>query len=139
MGRKATWTRKLARTWFKSRYLIHIPALHWIYLNHVCANVAVWDLFQLRQAWKSVLPCEHDFVSDNALYQNMHFRSSFHRGIFDETDVAFEHIFSVVGYLSGLNVGFLPAIMFRHVGSVSAYSLNNFTRPWEGNSNSIHN
>ena len=105
-------------------------AFYGIINNVVCA--AVWDLAQIRFAWSNFVPCNRTVSSSNPLYPNLYFKDEHNNAIFDEFDEAFEHIFSLLGYISGLNVAYLPAVTFRHIGEVSAYILNNFTRPWEG-------
>lgn len=52
--------------------------------------------------------------------------------IFSEEMSNFEHLFSLCGFATGLRVGHLPAVFFRHIGGKeSAYKLNNQTRPWD--------
>jgi hypothetical protein len=93
---------------------------------------AVWDLAQIRDAAGHFFPCGRSFVSKNRLYSNIMFKDRHNNHLFDETDDAFEHIFSSFGYVAGLSAAWLPAVTFHHIGDVSAYILNNFTRPWEG-------
>ena len=92
----------------------------------------MWDLSQIRLAWSNFLPCDQSpLLSEDALYSNIHFRNDHNSRMFHESDEAFEHLFSLVGHIAGLNAAFLPAVTFLHIGDVSAYVLNNFTRPWE--------
>lgn len=116
--------------------------VYYVYTVYLPLSIsAVWDLSQIRVAWSNFLPCERAsppsspplLVSEDLLYSNLHFRTTNNPNdhIFDESDEAFEHLFSLVAHVAGLNAAFLPAETFLHIGDVSAYVLNNFTRPWE--------
>lgn len=120
---------------FCLRLCVHIPRVMCCSTVSLTCFVeclaAVWDLSQVRHAASSLLPCGRDLITENLLYSHLHFRNNFNNHLFDEADEAFEHLFSLLAHVAGLNAGFLPALTFQHVGDVSAYSLNNFTRPWE--------
>jgi len=49
-----------------------------------------------------------------------------------DTRFSFEQLFSSQAYVSGLNMGYLHMVLFKHVGDVSAYDMNNISRPWTG-------
>ena len=50
--------------------------------------------------------------------------------LFNENDKLFEHRFSSLGYAAGVSIGYLPSILFEHIGDVSAYD-SQFKRPWD--------
>jgi len=53
-------------------------------------------------------------------------------GGFNSTDPRFEQSLSLKLFASGVAVAYLPQLNFQHVGvDVSAYVLNNASRPWD--------
>ena len=48
--------------------------------------------------------------------------------LFDEFDKKFEHRFTALTLVCGLNMAYLPLQLFEHIGEISAYDLNNITR-----------
>ena len=53
------------------------------------------------------------------------------KNFFNENEKLFEHRFSALGYAAGVSIGFLPSVLFEHIGDVSAYKLSHFKRPWD--------
>ncbi len=53
--------------------------------------------------------------------------------VFNSTDARFEQSFSLRAYDAGIRVAYLPRVSFAHTGvDQTAYALNNFTRPFDG-------
>ncbi len=51
--------------------------------------------------------------------------------VMSETDSLFEQRFSVSTLAAGLEVAYLPMVVFTHIGDVSAYKLNQIQRPFD--------
>jgi len=62
------------------------------------------------------------------------FEEAFHEPpVFNSTDARFEQSFSLKAYDAGIRVAYLPRVSFAHTGvDQTAYALNNFTRPFDG-------
>ena len=91
----------------------------------------MWDLAQLKFAWGNILSCDRSNIVHNPLYRSIDFINKNIDYMFDENHEAFEHKFSLIGLIAGVNIAYLPAVVLHHIGNISAYVLNNFTRPWE--------
>ena len=53
--------------------------------------------------------------------------------VFNSSDARFEQSFSLRAYDAGIRVAYLPRVSFAHTGvDQTAYQLNNFTRPFDG-------
>jgi glycosyltransferase involved in cell wall biosynthesis len=74
-------------------------------------NPGLWNVAKIK---KMLISCLHD--QEGRLY--------------DENDKLFEHRFSSLGYAAGVSIGYLPAVLFEHIGDVSAYE-RQFKRPWD--------
>jgi len=76
-------------------------------------NPGLWDLATIR---RSLMACMDIIEGD----------------VFDVSDHGFEHKFSLLAYEIGLNMAYLPIVLFEEISrGHSAYRLNNITRPWE--------
>jgi uncharacterized protein YbdZ (MbtH family) len=76
-------------------------------------NPGIWDLSTIR---RSLMDCMDIIESD----------------VFDISDHGFEQQFSLLAYEVGLNMAYLPIVLFEEISKgQSAYRLNNITRPWE--------
>ena len=117
-------------------------------INDMYFMSGIWDLTRIRYAiGRCFSPLSESLFADSC----SQFRHT--SDMFNHSHVAFEHAFTimgrndsndvsfsvayrymcvrVVGSIAGLNVAYLPAVMFLHIGEEeSAYTLNNFTRPW---------
>ena len=81
-----------------------------------------WPGFTLNPAVTDVdaLRCAHEAATGAAPF-------------FDPDDKRFEQTFSLATYDAGLRVAYLPRVSFAHIGvDESAYGLNNYSRPWDG-------
>ena len=100
-------------------------------------NPGLWDLDEIH---KRISRCKHDSSNHYNHSNNMNKDSTnFHSAhtsdrermlLFDPTDLLFEQRYSVTAYLSNLSMGYLSGLFFEHIGDISAYQLNNFSRPW---------
>ncbi len=85
-------------------------------------NPGIWNLSEI---YRVIQNCKiyHDYNKDD--------NSNGDELIFDENDILFEQRFSVTAYVCGLNMVYFPSLIFGHTGDVSAYNLNNISRPWD--------
>lgn len=95
-------------------------------------NPGLWDLSKLKGIIKRQEFCQVEsgiskkpVKSDtNSMYQCCN--------LFSESDPSFEHQFALLGHLHGVQVAYLHAVLFSHIGvDMSAYKLNGFFRPWD--------
>jgi hypothetical protein len=49
--------------------------------------------------------------------------------LFSKTEILFEQQFSVIAHAAGLNMGYLGALLFEHIGDISAYDINGVGDP----------
>ena len=79
-------------------------------------NPGMWDIHKLKKSLGS------NVNDNNAEWGNF----------FSETDIAFEHQFSILCHSRDVHMAYLHAVLFKHIGTeISAYSLNGYARPWE--------
>ena len=101
-------------------------------------NPGLWDL---EEIYKRISCCKYDATYNNESNTSTTEKLTSHHfsnvqqynqrmTLFDTTDLLFEQRYSVTAYLSNLSMGFLSGLFFEHIGDISAYQLNNFTRPW---------
>ena len=94
-------------------------------------NPGIWDLHRIRtqlssHALKQPRDREDGLVNSDELQVELPVP------LFNEDSALFEQQFSLMTWFTGLQMGFLPAVIFQHIGDVSSYVLNNVTkRPWD--------
>lgn len=102
----------------------------------------VWDLRQIQRAFQACIDSDSNGSSSRLSGHSSHSASASstttttRSGVqttdfFDVHENGFEIKFSISGHAAGLSVGYLPMILFKHIGQESAYQLNGFTRIWD--------
>lgn len=83
-------------------------------------NPGLWDLDRInRDIWS----CLNDHSSSsNDIVSNV--------DRFDENDLSFEWRFSILAYVNGLHMAYLPLLLWKHIGDISAYAISGSKRPW---------
>jgi len=87
-------------------------------------NPGIWDIHAIRRALMRCMDSENANDDDDD--------DDGGGDVFDESDHGFEHKFSLLAYEAGLNMAYLPMVVFEEISrGHSAYRLNNISRPWE--------
>ena len=83
------------------------------YWPGISLNPGLWDLEKIRSLLE-----KSNLTKDVLLFKN--------------ESPLFEQQFSLLMWFIGAKVSYLGAVLFRHIGDISSYTLNNVTsRPWD--------
>lgn len=92
----------------------------------VSLNPGIWDVHHMKHIFQKFL------FEDVANGSSSHSQSNDAWEYFNETAVLFEQQFSTFCWFAGLKMAYLESIPFRHIGDISAYSLDEENRrPWD--------
>lgn len=80
-------------------------------------NPGLWDMNSIRYYLKDDIDWKNGdmFVSD-------------------QSNLSFEQVYSILSYARGMNMAYLPIVMFKHIGEESAYDISNIRRQWTSES-----
>jgi len=95
------------------------------YWPGISFNPGLWDLHAIKSR---ILHCK--MTPQESQLKNNRMTTTTTNIIFDVNDDTFEHRFSMLSHAVGLRMGYLPAMIFKHEGIFSAYTLNEIKRSW---------
>ena len=98
------------------------------YWPSLSLNPGLWNLQEIKKKINRFLDGNSSLSSKDCCRR----REVVNNEIFTETEVLFEHKFSTLCHAAGLQMAYLPSLLFEHIGGdVSAYVLNGVHRPWD--------
>ena len=113
------------------------------YWPGISFNPGVWDLQKLKgillKYRSESIPKSNDSLSGTGTKTGTGNPLRYIRNVFNTKNILFEQEFSLLSWFTGMRIGYLSGVVFRHIGDVSSYVLNNNTkRPWDHNSTRTH-